>query len=269
VGLSLKAPRGAPYGFGWCPIADGWRLPIACSAPLGVPDELEQEPAELISEPKEHVGRCPSGESPAPRADSEGSVKGSIRAPQSFRSEPSPRRPSACSVRGRRPQPNSKVANSAVEVRGLEGAPNGQPMARAGGAGREGATEIGLGREGPVRLLIVTVCLPAGGGPWADWRCMRRGARPLLCELHAHTTWSDGELSLGALIDLYGAGGFDVLCVTDHVLRGDDPWPLRHGRPCVDATNVDGYLAEIERERVRALSDWGTPARARLRADLQ
>jgi 3',5'-nucleoside bisphosphate phosphatase len=86
---------------------------------------------------------------------------------------------------------------------------------------------------------------------------MRGGMRPLLCELHAHTTWSDGELSLGAVVDLYGAAGFDVLCVTDHVLRSDDPWPLRHGCPCVDATNVDAYLAELERERARALSAYG------------
>lgn len=46
---------------------------------------------------------------------------------------------------------------------------------------------------------------------------------PLLCELHAHTDWSDGELSLDELVDLYGEAGFDVLCVTDHVLRPDDP----------------------------------------------
>lgn len=64
---------------------------------------------------------------------------------------------------------------------------------------------------------------------------MRAGVRPLLCELHAHTNWSDGELPLAAVVDLYGQAGFDVLCVTDHVLRSDDPWPLRHGRPCVDA----------------------------------
>lgn len=86
---------------------------------------------------------------------------------------------------------------------------------------------------------------------------MRGGARPLLCELHAHTSWSDGELSLGAVVDLYGMAGFDVLCVTDHVLRSDDPWPLRHGRPCLNATNMGAYLAELERERARALSDYG------------
>jgi hypothetical protein len=81
--------------------------------------------------------------------------------------------------------------------------------------------------------------------------------RPLLCELHAHTTWSDGELSLGAVVDLYGTAGFDVLCVTDHVLRSDDPWPVRHRRRCLDGTNVGAYLADLERERARALSAYG------------
>ena len=42
----------------------------------------------------------------------------------------------------------------------------------------------------------------------------------LLCEFHAHTTWSDGVLSLPELVDLYGNAGFDVLCVTDHVVAG-------------------------------------------------
>jgi predicted metal-dependent phosphoesterase TrpH len=86
---------------------------------------------------------------------------------------------------------------------------------------------------------------------------MRVRVSALLCELHAHTTWSDGELSLRELVDLYGAAGFDVLCVTDHVLRRDDPWPANHGRPCVNGENIDAYLREIERERARALSAFG------------
>ena len=86
---------------------------------------------------------------------------------------------------------------------------------------------------------------------------MRERPRPLLCELHAHTTWSDGELSLRELVDLYGTASFDVLCVTDHVLRDDDPWPVEHRRTCVDASNIDAYLAAIEREAVRALSTYG------------
>jgi 3',5'-nucleoside bisphosphate phosphatase len=86
---------------------------------------------------------------------------------------------------------------------------------------------------------------------------MRVRASALLCELHAHTTWSDGELSLPELVDLYGRAGFDILCVTDHVLRRDDPWPSVHGRPCVDAETFPAYLEEIERERARALSMFG------------
>jgi hypothetical protein len=49
---------------------------------------------------------------------------------------------------------------------------------------------------------IVTARSPTGPRARAHWRRMRRGVRPLLCELHAHTTWSDGELSLGGLVDL-------------------------------------------------------------------
>ena len=70
----------------------------------------------------------------------------------------------------------------------------------------------------------------------------RTGA--LLAELHAHTTWSDGVLSVPGLVDLYGLRGFDVLCITDHVCRttpkrhrGSRPrastptWPRSSARP--------------------------------------
>jgi hypothetical protein len=79
--------------------------------------------------------------------------------------------------------------------------------------------------------------------------------RALLCELHAHTTWSDGALGLRELTDLHGRAGFDVLCVTDHVLRSGDPWRLPES--CVDEARFAGYLAavEAEAERARALYD--------------
>jgi predicted metal-dependent phosphoesterase TrpH len=71
---------------------------------------------------------------------------------------------------------------------------------------------------------------------------------PLLCELHAHTTWSDGALTMRELCDLYGRRGFDVLAVTDHTTRAGGH---------VDATNFDAYLAEVEREATRARSLYG------------
>lgn len=70
----------------------------------------------------------------------------------------------------------------------------------------------------------------------------------LLCELHAHTTWSDGSLSLPELVDLYGNAGFDVLCVTDHSVAG------RAAIDHVHAGNYDAYLAAIEAEAARALA---------------
>ena len=66
---------------------------------------------------------------------------------------------------------------------------------------------------------------------------------PLLCELHAHTTWSDGALSLRALVDLYGRRGFDVLAVTDHAPR--EPRQIQ-------AANYDAYRAAVEAEAERA-----------------
>lgn len=66
---------------------------------------------------------------------------------------------------------------------------------------------------------------------------------PLLCELHAHTTWSDGALSVRELCDLYGRRGFDVLAVTDHASRD-----VRH----LQAARYADYLRDVEREARRA-----------------
>ena len=77
---------------------------------------------------------------------------------------------------------------------------------------------------------------------------MATRATPLLCELHAHTTWSDGALSIGELVDLYGRRGFDVLAVTDHASRG--------ARELHDA-NYAAYLDAVEAEADRALGLYG------------
>jgi len=66
---------------------------------------------------------------------------------------------------------------------------------------------------------------------------------PLLCELHAHTTWSDGSLTPRELCDLYGRAGFDVLAITDHTCEPDTN---------VHEALFPDYLAEIESEAERA-----------------
>jgi 3',5'-nucleoside bisphosphate phosphatase len=69
--------------------------------------------------------------------------------------------------------------------------------------------------------------------------------RPLLAELHAHTTWSDGELTPRELVDLYGRAGFDVLAVTDHVVHSSAEAHVRAG-------TYRAYLDELEAEAERA-----------------
>jgi predicted metal-dependent phosphoesterase TrpH len=76
---------------------------------------------------------------------------------------------------------------------------------------------------------------------------------PLICELHSHTTFSDGELSLAELVDLHGRHGIEVLCVTDHVVRsgGTD------GGRMVDDHTHQRYFASIRTEAERALDQYG------------
>lgn len=40
----------------------------------------------------------------------------------------------------------------------------------------------------------------------------------LYCDFHIHTTWSDGQLPLMEVVDLYGKSGFDVISITDHLV---------------------------------------------------
>jgi predicted metal-dependent phosphoesterase TrpH len=61
------------------------------------------------------------------------------------------------------------------------------------------------------------------------------------------------------LVDVHGRSGFDVLCITDHAVRTDDPWAPAGGSTgsSVDDRSWDAYLAEIEREAARALATYG------------
>ena len=88
---------------------------------------------------------------------------------------------------------------------------------------------------------------------------MRKRLEPLLCELHAHTRWSDGSLSVRQLVDLHGRRGVDVLCVTDHVVRAEDPWREVEGVDvrAVDESTWERYLADVEREAARARATYG------------
>jgi UDP-N-acetylglucosamine:LPS N-acetylglucosamine transferase/predicted metal-dependent phosphoesterase TrpH len=80
----------------------------------------------------------------------------------------------------------------------------------------------------------------------------------LLCDLHTHTTWSDGKLSVSEMVDFYGQRGFDVLTITDHLCD-----PKRLLGKLVNLTGmvippgeIEAYFEEIEREKKRAWSKY-------------
>lgn len=87
----------------------------------------------------------------------------------------------------------------------------------------------------------------------------------LLCDLHVHTRWSDGALTIRQVCDLYGrAGQVDVLAITDHILMERD-WLARIGRAAslggrrysVREQDFDAYLDEIRHEADRAMRLYG------------
>jgi predicted metal-dependent phosphoesterase TrpH len=87
----------------------------------------------------------------------------------------------------------------------------------------------------------------------------------LLCDFHVHTRWSDGQLSVAEVVDLYGRSGrFDVIAITDHILMKKDLL-ARAGRIAtlgrrafgVREDDFEGYLADIRHEAARALEQYG------------
>jgi predicted metal-dependent phosphoesterase TrpH len=80
----------------------------------------------------------------------------------------------------------------------------------------------------------------------------------LLCDLHTHTTWSDGKLTVREMVDFYGQRGFDCLSITDHLCD-----PKRLLGKLVNLTGMvippgeeEAYFEEIEREKKRAWSKY-------------
>src|SRR5581483_4252128 len=78
--------------------------------------------------------------------------------------------------------------------------------------------------------------------------------RPLLCDFHIHTSYSDGKLSVAEVIDFYGHRQFDCICITDHLA---DSRRLigklgKLSRLTLNPGQLPEYFETIERERRRA-----------------
>jgi hypothetical protein len=82
----------------------------------------------------------------------------------------------------------------------------------------------------------------------------RKEGGVLLADFHIHTTWSDGKLSMGEVVNLFGRSGHDVIAITDHVVNRDNAIGAVTHRIglSVSEGRFHEYLEEIEHERRRA-----------------
>ena len=87
----------------------------------------------------------------------------------------------------------------------------------------------------------------------------------LLCDFHVHTQWSDGKLTVGEVVDLYGSTGkFDAIAITDHILMKKDLL-ARAGRLAtlgrrafgVREADFDAYLEDVRTQARRAMATYG------------
>jgi hypothetical protein len=80
----------------------------------------------------------------------------------------------------------------------------------------------------------------------------------LLADLHVHTTWSDGRLSMSEVVDLFGRSGHDVIAITDHVVNSDNVIGKVTHRFGLSVTkeNFDAYRSEIDRQARRAWDEY-------------
>jgi hypothetical protein len=80
----------------------------------------------------------------------------------------------------------------------------------------------------------------------------------LLADMHIHTTWSDGRLSIAEVVDLFGRSGHDVIAITDHVVNSDNAIGRITHRFGLTLTkeNFDSYRAEIDCQAERAWNEY-------------
>ena len=79
----------------------------------------------------------------------------------------------------------------------------------------------------------------------------------LLCDFHIHTKFSDGELDIYEVIDLFGSDGMDVIAITDHVFDTQHPHSLKMIAEGKSVKDFQGYFSKIEEASNYAFKKYG------------
>ena len=81
----------------------------------------------------------------------------------------------------------------------------------------------------------------------------------LKADLHIHSNFSDGTLSVAEIVDLYGSKEFDVIAITDHLSERNNliGKVTRRLNYSLDEEKFKKYLAEVKIQKIRALEQYG------------
>ena len=81
----------------------------------------------------------------------------------------------------------------------------------------------------------------------------------ILADLHVHSTFSDGKMSIPELVDFYGERGFGMIAVTDHLC--EERFTLGRAARFLEKTltreSFPEYIATIRVEAERAMDRYG------------
>jgi len=81
----------------------------------------------------------------------------------------------------------------------------------------------------------------------------------LKADLHIHSNFSDGSLSISDIVDLYGKNKFDVISITDHLsestnLIGRFSHKMKYS---LNEQSFCNYLDEVKKQKQRAFEQYG------------
>ncbi len=81
----------------------------------------------------------------------------------------------------------------------------------------------------------------------------------MLSDLHIHSTYSDGKLTIPEIVDFYGSRGFKIIAITDHLCEEETFLGKASNvlKKTLTQETFQDYLAEIEVEAARSLLQYG------------
>ncbi len=68
----------------------------------------------------------------------------------------------------------------------------------------------------------------------------------LVSDLHIHTAFSDGDIPLERVVEIYGQAGFDVIAITDHLFDTQTPRSLEIHEEGKSVKDIETYFEKID-----------------------